>query len=75
MATTVPGTSDKTSEASEDFLAEESDAGDFDSDAEATPPRVLPTDPTIRRKIEDRLERKRLRDELGIYDDDSWKDL
>ncbi len=75
MATTVPGTSEKSSEASEDFLAEEAESGDFDSDAEVTPPRAAPKDPSIRRKIEDRLERKRLRDELGIYDDDSWKDL
>jgi hypothetical protein len=56
-------------------MAEEADGADFDSDAEVAPPRVTQKDPSIRRKIEDRLERKRLREELGIYDDDSWKDL
>ena len=56
-------------------MAEEAEGTDFDSDAEVVPPRVTQKDPSIRRKIEDRLERKRLRDELGIYDDDSWEDL
>jgi hypothetical protein len=76
MATNLSSTSNKTSEdPSEDFMAEEAEGTDFDSDAEVVPPRVTQKDPSIRRKIEDRLERKRLRDELGIYDDDSWKDL
>lgn len=77
MATTnVPSTSKKSSDPAEDFLPEEAEAGDFDSDAEeVAPPRAAHKDPSIRRKIEDRLERKRLRDELGIYDDDSWLDI
>lgn len=57
-------------------MAEDSDNPDFDGGEEvAPPPRVNAKDPTIRRKIEDRLERKRLREELGIYDDDAWKDI
>jgi hypothetical protein len=56
-------------------MADEAEGADFDSTEEVVPPRVNPKDPTIRRKIEERLERKRLRDELGIYDDDAWEDL
>jgi hypothetical protein len=29
----------------------------------------------MRRKIEDLLERRRLREELGIYDDEAWEGL
>jgi hypothetical protein len=77
MSTNLSSTSNKNSEdPSEDFMAEEAESSDFDSDAEAVPPRPsAQKDPSIRRKIEDRLERKRLREELGIYDDESWKDL
>ena len=57
------------------------DAVELDGDSEAEPPATptpTPTpvkDPMIRRKIEDKLERIRLREELGIYDEDQWKDL
>jgi hypothetical protein len=69
------GTTDKSNTISEGFMADEAEGADFDSTEEVVPPRVNPKDPTIRRKIEERLERKRLRDELGIYDDDAWEDL
>ncbi len=69
------GTNDKGSSLSEGFMAEDTDNADFEGNEEALPPRVIQKDPTIRRKIEDRLERKRLREELGIYDDDAWDDI
>lgn len=75
MANNLSSTSNKESDSGEDFLTEEADGGDFDGDAEVVPSRVSQKDPSIRRKIEDRLERKRLRDELGIYDDESWEGL
>jgi hypothetical protein len=55
----------------------ETDAADLDAESDAVPPVIpaSPGDPMIRRKIEDRLERIRLREELGIYDDDQWRDL
>ncbi|HEY3697927.1 MAG TPA: hypothetical protein VGK97_01255 [Spongiibacteraceae bacterium] len=56
-------------------MAEDTDNSDFDSSDAVLPPRINQKDPSIRRKIEDRLERKRLRDELGIYDDDAWEDI
>jgi len=59
----------------DNFMAEDTDSSDLDGNEEALPPRVNHKDPTVRRKIEDRLERKRLREELGIYDDDAWKDI
>ena len=72
-------TDDKSNTLGESFMADDADAeadsSDFEDSEEAVPPRVLQKDPTIRRKIEDRLERKRLRDELGIYDDDAWEDI
>lgn len=55
-----------------------SDAVELDGESEAEPPAPTPAtakDPMIRRKIEDKLERIRLREELGIYDEDRWKDL
>jgi|KBSSwiStaDraftv2_1062776.scaffolds.fasta_scaffold150890_2 hypothetical protein len=75
MTKSLSGTDDKNSDLSEGFMADESESGDFEAAEPATPPRVNQKDPTIRRKIEDRLERKRLRDELGIYDDDAWEDI
>lgn len=75
MTANLSSTSNKNSDSGEDFLAEEAESGDFDGDAEVVPTRVVQKDPSIRRKIEDRLERKRLREELGIYDDESWEDL
>jgi hypothetical protein len=84
MATKLSGTGNKNSGQAEAGanLADESavigdaDGGEFDGEAEVVPPPpILPKDPMIRRKIEDKLERIRLRNELGIYDDDQWKDL
>ena len=91
MATKLSGTGNKSSGRGETgtqlaeagtHLAEESavigdaEGGEFDGEAEVVlPTPVLPKDPMIRRKIEDKLERIRLRNELGIYDDDQWKDL
>lgn len=69
------GTNDKSSTFNENFMAEDNDSSDVDSNEEVLPPRVNHKDPTVRRKIEDRLERKRLREELGIYDDDAWEDI
>ncbi|MFT3930452.1 MAG: hypothetical protein QM709_09180 [Spongiibacteraceae bacterium] len=56
-------------------MADDTESADFDGGEEVVPPKVNHKDPTIRRKIEERLERKRLRDELGIYDEDAWEDL
>ncbi len=72
MATKLSGTSDK----NEDLTDTAIDA-DFEAEPEVVPPvvPVVQKDPMIRRKIEDRLERIRLREELGIYDDDQWSDL
>ncbi|HUH37107.1 MAG TPA: hypothetical protein VL027_04080 [Spongiibacteraceae bacterium] len=69
MASKVPSTESKDEDISEDFLADSSDGddGDFDDDR---PLVIVRRDPDIRRKIEDRLERLRLREELGIYDFD-----
>jgi hypothetical protein len=64
----------KPSEETEGFLAD-ADGGDFEAEEEVAPAKPSQKDPSIRRKIEDRLERKRLRDELGIYDDDAWEDI
>jgi hypothetical protein len=69
------GTDDKNSDLNENFMAEDTDSPELDGNEEALPPRVNHKDPTVRRKIEDRLERKRLREELGIYDEDAWKDI
>lgn len=69
------GTNDKNSTFNENFMAEETETADFENNEAALPTRVNPKDPTIRRKIEDRLERKRLREELGIYDDEAWDDI
>lgn len=60
----------------EEVLVDEADGGDFDAEEPPAPPRpVSSRDPAIRRKIEDRLERIRLREELGIYDDSGLADL
>lgn len=76
MTKTLSGTDDKNNNVSEGFMADESEGGDFEAaEPVVTPPRASQKDPTIRRKIEDRLERKRLREELGIYDEDAWKDI
>ncbi|HSB95800.1 MAG TPA: hypothetical protein VLC91_05105 [Spongiibacteraceae bacterium] len=65
----------KSQSLNEEFLAIDSDSVDFDGEEEAPPPRTLQKDPFIRRKIEDLLERRRLREELGIYDDEAWEGL
>jgi hypothetical protein len=75
MTKPLSGTTDKNSDPSEGFMAEDTDSAEFDSTEDAAPVRPLQKDPTIRRKIEDRLERRRLREELGIYDDDAWEDI
>lgn len=75
MTKPLSGTSDKNSDLSEGFMAEDSEGGDFEPAEPAAPPRISQKDPTLRRKIEDRLERKRLREELGVYDDEAWKDI
>ena len=59
-----------------ELLVDETDSADFDTDER--PPSTRPAssrDPALRRKIEDRLERIRLREELGIYDDGDLSDL
>ena len=61
---------------SEEILVDEADGGDFEAEETPAPPRAANSrDPAIRRKIEDRLERIRLREELGIYDDSGLADL
>lgn len=77
MTKNLSGTTEKNSELSEDFMAEEAESADFEGEGEeeVAPARATPKDPSIRRKIEDRLERIRLREQLGIYDDASWDDL
>ncbi len=75
MATKLSGTSDKNEDLTDTAI--DVDGTDFEAEPEIVPP-VVPVaqkDPMIRRKIEDRLERIRLREELGIYDDDQWSDL
>lgn len=74
MAANVSNAKEKSSNANEDFLADDEESGDFEESAEEAPARIVVKDPSIRRKIEDRLERNRLRDELGIYDS-SWGDI
>lgn len=75
MTKLVSGTNNKDRDPSEGFMSEESDNTEFETAEEVAPARPVQKDPAIRRKIEDRLERKRLRDELGIYDDDAWGDI
>lgn len=74
--TKTSGTEEKNTTLNDGFMADDAESAEFDGGEDVpTPPRANPKDPTIRRKIEDRLERKRLRDELGIYDDDAWEDI
>jgi hypothetical protein len=75
MATKSSGPGDKNKELNDATL--ETDPADFEVEPDVVPPvlPVSPKDPMIRRKIEDRLERIRLREQLGIYDDDQWRDL
>lgn len=75
MTKVLSGTAGKNGDSGEGFMTEDIDSTDFDSTEEVVPARTVQKDPAIRRKIEDRLERKRLRDELGIFDDDTWEDI
>lgn len=70
MATNASVAKESGSSAGEDFLADDETAVEFEEVQEEAPPRPVAKDPSIRRKIEDRLERNRLRDELGLYDVD-----
>lgn len=76
MAASVSGSKEKANTPAEEFMADEEEAGgEFEEAAEdETPVPIAVKDPSIRRKIEDRLERNRLRDELGIYDA-NWDDI
>lgn len=75
MATKLSGASSKNDGLAESVI--DSDHGEFGTEPEVVPSvvPVAPKDPMIRRKIEDRLERIRLREQLGLYDDDQWSDL
>lgn len=74
MAANASAAKDNGSNAGDDFLADDETSSEFEEVQEAPPPRVVIKDPSIRRKIEDRLERNRLRDELGIFDNE-WDDI
>jgi hypothetical protein len=69
-------TSKKNSDLSEEILAIDPEIVEFESEEEeVAPSRANQKDPSIRRKIEDLLERRRLREELGLYDDEAWDGL
>lgn len=79
MASNVSGP-DKRDDLSEDYLADDLDTDDLDVESESEgdsdlPPRMSRKDPAVRRKIEDMLERRRLREELGLYGDGYWDDI
>ncbi len=72
--------SKKNSDLSEDFPVIEPESVEFEGEVEEEEEEVAPLrasqkDPSIRRKIEDLLERRRLREELGLYDDEAWDGL
>ncbi len=73
MANNVSG-STESPDAAEDFLADDAEGEDFELEDDVAP-RVVRKDPSVRRKIEDLLERRRLREELGLYDDAYWDDI
>lgn len=79
MAEALSGAGSKKDKLSEDLMADEDEDLDFDAADEVVvpTPKVVPSskDPAVRRKIEDRLERIRLREELGIYDEQGLEDL
>jgi hypothetical protein len=79
MTENLSGAGGKKGKLSEELMADEGEILDFEVDEEIVPPKtptvVNSKDPSVRRKIEDRLERIRLREELGIYDERSWEDL
>lgn len=71
-------TGKKNSDLSKDFPVIEPDGVEFESESEeeeVAPRRANQKDPSIRRKIEDLLERRRLREELGLYDEEAWDGL
>lgn len=69
-------TSKSSGELTEEFMALDAEPPEFDAEEEVVAPtRANHKDPTIRRKIEDLLERRRLREELGIYDDEALEGL
>lgn len=78
MAEALSGAGSKKDDLSDDLMADESEGMEFDVVEEAVPPVKAASsarDPAVRRKIEDRLERIRLREELGIYDEHDLEDL
>lgn len=76
MAKSLSGAEGQQGKLNEDLLVDETDGGDLETDEPPPPPRPTSSrDPEIRRKIEDRLERIRLREQLGIYDDKDLTDF
>lgn len=75
MTKSLSGTTGKNSDPHEGFVTEDTDSAEIDNTEVVVPTRPAQKDPAIRRKIEDRLERKRLREELGIFDDDALEDI
>lgn len=70
-------TSKKNSDLNEEFMVIDAENVEFETEEEevSAAPRARQKDPSLRRKIEDLLERRRLREELGIYDDEAWEGL
>jgi hypothetical protein len=76
MTKSAANVDSKQSKPDVELLVDEPEVAEFDADdTPSPPPRASNRDPAIRRKIEDRLERIRLREELGIYDDKYLADL
>lgn len=86
MAAKLSGTDKKSAELASSSIGgavdsdEQVDSADFDGDVEGGAPelvvvQIAQKDPMIRRKIEDKLEQIRLRDELGLYEDDEWRGI
>lgn len=73
MASNVSSPS-KNDDISDDFLADDADTDNLEVEGDLSP-RVSRKDPGVRRKIEDMLERRRLREELGLYDEAYWDDI
>lgn len=75
MAKSLSGADGQQGKLNEELLVDEADASELEAE-EPPPPRPTSNrDPEIRRKIEDRLERIRLREQLGIYDDNDLTDF
>jgi|GEM_PF-754726 len=80
MANDVSGP-DKHDDLDEDYLADDLDTEELELEDDSTEEesrelasRVSRKDPSVRRKIEDMLERRRMREELGLYDGDGYWD-